>query len=86
MTPAKPRQKKLATARKKANRDLVYRALTDPKFRRLLQTNPRKALGKPKLTAVQLREVDLVLASVKGIQSQMNNMADKLLCACSVVV
>lgn len=86
MTPAKDKSKKLASARRKANRELVLRALTDPKFRRQLEKNPRKALGKPRLTTVQKREVDLVLASVRGIQSQMNNMADKLLCACSVVV
>ena len=86
MAQAKPKLTKEQRARRKANREMVYRALTDPKFRQLLETNPREALNKPKLTEVQKREVDLVLASVKGIQSQMNNMADKLLCACSVIV
>ncbi len=86
MPASKQESRKLKAARKKANKELVYKALTDTRFRRLLESDPRKALGKPRITAIQRKEVELVLATVKGIQSQMNNMADKLLCACSVIV
>lgn len=74
------------TAARKANKKLILRALTDPRFRRLLATDPMEALGKRKLTDVQRKEVQLVLATVKGIESQMNVMADHLLCACGVIV
>lgn len=84
MKPEDNESKKIKAARRKANRQMVYQALTDPKFRKLLEKNPRKALGKDKFTRVQKREVELVLAAVEGIESQMNNMADKLLCACMV--
>jgi hypothetical protein len=67
--------------RKGANKELVVRALTDPKFRKLLATDPAKALGVAKLTAVKEREVKLVLAVVKGIDRQIANLADELLCA-----
>ena len=63
------------------NRKLVVQALTDPKFRRQLKDNPAKALGKKKLSAVQQKEVKLILAMVKGIDRQVANLADELLCA-----
>lgn len=66
---------------KKVNREMVVKALTEPKFRRLLMTNPAAALGKKKLTEVQLTEVKLVLATVKGIDRQIGSLADELLCA-----
>jgi hypothetical protein len=74
------------TAAKKANKELILRALSDPKFRKQLDSDPLKALGKRSLTAVQKREVEMVLAAVKGIEMQMNIMADQLLCACGVIV
>ena len=73
-------------AAKKANRAMVMRALTEPKFRKQLESNPLKALNKKRLTAVQKKEVELVLAAVRGIGSQMNVIADKLLGACGVIV
>jgi len=66
---------------KTVNRKMVIRALTDPKFRRELKADPGAALGKKKLTDVQLKEVQLVLAAVKGIDQQVANLADELLCA-----
>ncbi len=74
------------TSPRKANKELVLKALTDPKFRKLLAADPTKALGKRRLTDIQKREIELVLASVKGIELQLNIMADKLLCACGVIV
>jgi len=85
MSPVRKGASTRAVARK-ANRQMVLRALTDPKFRKLLSTQPHKALGKTSLTAIQKKEVELVLAAIKGIESQMAVIADELLCACSVAV
>ena len=71
--------KKIST--KAVNRKLVLQVLTDPKFRRQLKANPAKALGKRKLSQVEKKEVDLVLAAVKGIDRQIGSLADELLCA-----
>ncbi len=75
----KPGRKRTASKRR-VNRELVLRALTDRKFRRLLETKPAEVLGK-KLTPIQEREVELVLATVRGIESQVHSLADELLCA-----
>lgn len=72
--------KKAASSKKKVNRALVLRALTDPKFRQLLQSSPAKALGKT-ATEIHKREIDLVLATVKGIEAHIRLVADQLLCA-----
>lgn len=66
---------------RKVNRKLVVQALTDPKFRRQLKSDPAKALGVKKLSSIQRKEVDLVLAMVRGIDRQITNLADELLCA-----
>lgn len=73
-------------AAKKVNKQLILRALTDPKFRKKLERNPAAALGKKDLTAIHKKEVDMVIAAVRGIESQMSIIADELLCACSVTV
>jgi hypothetical protein len=66
----------------KANKEMILRALTDPAFRRQLVADPAAALGKKKaLSAVQLKEVKLVLAIVKNIDRQIGTIADELLCA-----
>ena len=66
---------------KTVNRKLVLQALTDPKFRRQLKTNPAKALGIRRISKIEKKEIDLVLAAVKGIDRQIGNLADELLCA-----
>lgn len=66
---------------KRVNKKMVVQALTDPKFRRRLKADPAKALGKKKLSEVQVREVALVLAVVSGINKQIGSIADQLLCA-----
>lgn len=66
---------------KTVNRKMVLKALTDAKFRKLLASDPAAAMGKKKLTEVQLKEVALVLAAVKGIDQQIGSLADELLCA-----
>ena len=66
---------------KTVNRKMVIRALTDPKFRRALKDDPGAVLGKKKLSDIELKEIKLVLAAVKGIDQQIGNLADELLCA-----
>lgn len=69
------------TKSNRVNRKLVVQALTDAKFRKQLKEAPAKALGIKKLSAVQQREIDIVLAMVKGIDRQIGHLADELLCA-----
>jgi CHAT domain-containing protein len=69
---------------KEKQRQMVLRALTEPKFRKLLETNPRAALEVETITADMEKEIRLVLAAVKGINAQISAIADELLCACSV--
>ena len=49
-------------SKKKVNKELVLKALTNREFRKLLVTDPEKALGKS-LTAVHNQEIALVLAT-----------------------
>ena len=65
---------------KSVNKKLIIKALTDPKFRRMLVANPSKALGVTRLSAVNKREIQLVVRTVRGIESQISSMADYLLC------
>jgi hypothetical protein len=69
--------------RRKRNRDMVYRALTDAKFRKQLETNPAGALGKTaqQLTEKNRLEVRRVLEVVKRVETQLAGIADELLCA-----
>lgn len=74
--------------KRRINRDLVLRALTDRKFRKQLTENPAEVLGK-RPSDVNAREIQLVLAAVKGIESQIRGLADELLCAngpCGIAV
>lgn len=64
----------------KPNRELVLRALTDATFRKQLEADPEKALGKSGLTETQKQEIRLVIASVKGIENHIHGLADQLLC------
>lgn len=69
-------------ASSKANKQMILRALTDAAFRKQLTTDPAAALGRRRpLSAVQLKEVQLVLATIKGIERQIGTIADELLCA-----
>jgi len=77
---AKKLEGKTPQAKKKVNKELVLKALTDREFRKLLGTDPEKALGKS-LSPVQKQEIALVLATVKGIESHIVHLSDILLCA-----
>ena len=67
--------------RAKKNRELIYKALTDPKFRKQLQEEPAKAIGVKELTVEKKKEIRFVLAALKGIEVQIGSLADELLCA-----
>ena len=69
----------MAARKKQQNRELILKALTDPKFRRQLQQNPREVMRK-RGTRVNQAEITLVLAAVKGIEAQIKGLADELLC------
>jgi hypothetical protein len=75
----KPTAPKPSAAKKRMNRDLVLKALTDRKFRKSLEEAPQVALGK-KVTDIHLRELSLVLATVKGLEAQIAAIGDELLC------
>lgn len=68
----------------KVNKELILKSITDPRFRKELESNPEKALGVKQLSDIQKRELDLVVASIKGIETQMDHIADRLLCVCAV--
>jgi hypothetical protein len=70
----------LSTARTK-NRELIFKALTDPNFRTLLQTQPARALGVTTLTPEKAKMVTTALSAIKEIDAKINGIADELLCA-----
>ncbi len=65
----------------KVSKKIILQALTDPKFRKLLETNPKKAIGVSTLTEANMREIKKALTVVKKIESQISTLADELLCA-----
>jgi hypothetical protein len=70
-----------SAAGRKRKTDLILKALTDPKFRKLLEKNPTKATGIAKPTRAQLKEVKKVLAYAARVEKQIGSLADELLCA-----
>ena len=68
------------------NREFILKALTDPRFRKALEENPARALGMREFTDVNKQEVRLILAAVKGIETQIAAASDELLCAYGVAV
>jgi hypothetical protein len=72
---------KKTQAYKRRQKELILRALTEPVFRRMLVTDPAKALGRGRISPEMKKEVSMVLAIVKGIDSQISALADELLCA-----
>ena len=57
----------------------LKRALTDPSFRKMLETNPEKILG-PRVTARDLESIKSVLSKVKQVDSRIESLATELLC------
>lgn len=75
----KPPRGKPSAAKKRQNRELILKALTDRKFRRALEESPREVLGK-EVTGIHESEIRLVLAAVKGLEAQIKSIGDELLC------
>lgn len=71
---------KAADANREVNKQLIVRALTEPRFRKLLVTDPAKALDVSRISAQNEQEIGFVLAAVEGIEYQISALADKLLC------
>lgn len=69
------------SGKRRKNKKMIYRALTDPPFRKQLQEDPARALGVRELSKEKMKEVAFVLAAVKGIEAQIASVADVLLCA-----
>ena len=67
--------------KREINKELVIRALTDPKFREMLYREPQEPLRLREFTARNREEVARILEMVKGIESQIYTLADELLCA-----
>ena len=57
----------------------VKRVLTDPAFRRTLETSPEKILG-PNPTRQDLDSVKKVLAAVGRVDARIDDLADTILC------
>ena len=76
---AKKTYPKPSPEKQKGNRNLILRALTDRKFRKLLEDDPSRALGKP-ATDINQREISLVLATIRGLEAQIKSVGDELLC------
>lgn len=76
---AKKAPVKSSAQKQKNNRDLILRALTDRKFRKMLEEDPARALGAA-ATDIHRREVSLVLATVRGLEAQIKSVGDELLC------
>jgi hypothetical protein len=70
---------KPSAERQKGNRDMILRALTDRKYRKLLEEKPEEALG-ARVSDIQQREVSLVLATIRGLEAQIKAVGDELLC------
>lgn len=64
----------------KKQKEFIIKALTDPAFRKKLRDNPELTLQK-KITPERKKEIGMLLAVVKGIESQISALADELLCA-----
>ena len=65
----------------RANRDLIYRALLDPDFRKLLKNNPSAALGVKELSLEKKTEIKMIITTVESIRDHIRRMGDELLCA-----
>lgn len=66
---------------KEKNKELIIKALVDPKFRQELKENPTRVLKVKSLTEINKKEIEFVFATVKSIESMITRMADTLLCA-----
>lgn len=73
-------EEKKLTGKAKKNREIILKALTDPKFRKALEEDPAKTLNMREFTDVNKQEIRLVLAAVRGINTLISAAADQILC------
>jgi hypothetical protein len=71
----------LSSTTKAKNRELVYKALTDPSFRKLLKAQPAKALGVTTMSPEKAKMVTTALSAINEVEAKINSIADELLCA-----
>ncbi len=64
---------------KKNQKKLILMALNDEKFKKLLISNPEKAL-KRKMTSDDKKDIKLIITIVKSIETQITSIADAFLC------
>jgi len=69
------------TKLRKRNRELIYKTITDPTFRKRLQATPIQALRLTSLNDKNKTEIKELLSITNKIGSQISNLADKLLCS-----
>ena len=62
-------------------KELIIKALTDPKFRLALTKRPGPTLGIKELTPSKKKEIAKILRKVKEIDARIASLADELLCA-----
>jgi len=63
----------------KVDKQLVLRALTDAKFRKMLQVSPLEAIELAQIKGGMI-EVSALLAMVGAINQQISHVGDELLC------
>ena len=73
-------EEKKKAALSKKQKDIVLRALTDPKFRKKLATSPGEALGIKRVSPKMKTEISMILSAVRGIEAHIMTLADELLC------
>jgi hypothetical protein len=68
-------------AKREKNKNMLMKALTDPKFRELLKSSPQKALGLKTITDKNKQEIAKITQLVSKFESDLASLADQLLCA-----
>ena len=59
--------------------EFLRRALTDPAFRKTLETDPAKILG-PRYTKADIESIQTVLRKAKLVEGRIESLAGELLC------
>jgi hypothetical protein len=69
-------------ARKGVNRrrEMILRAVVDPKFRRELLRNPKKVFGVQELTPEDKQSLDMLKRVLPAIDGMIDGISDSILC------
>jgi len=68
----------------KQKKELLVRALTDPKFRTQLERSPAKVFGVSKLSTIDAKIIKETMTKLQALETQITSLADELLCSCGV--